>query len=175
MKRNHQPWRILAALFCLWAMAFAPASAVNEKGEWPWELNLNGWHDRAIAEDLGTGWFLNVGPTGLCARITHEHPEFFTIKYVFKKSPAAGLVKIGDIVVGANGKRLTVAHTFGRGRGSRGRGGWEGPMIDMSKLIEDSQGKDGIYLELSGDPAVAAEYYEKAGPGFKENLDFLFE
>ena len=35
---------------------------------------------------------------------------------------------------------MTVAHTFGRG-------GWEGPMLDMSKLIEDSQGKDGK-LEL---------------------------
>ena len=29
--------------------------------------------------------------------------------------------------------------------------------------------------KLSGDPAVAAEYYQKAGPGFKEKLDALFE
>ena len=55
------------------------------------------------------------------------------------------MIEIDDIIVGANGKRLTVDHTFGRG--SRGRGGWEGPMLDMSKLIEDSQGKDGK-LEL---------------------------
>lgn len=121
------------------------ALGVNEKGDWPWNLKLNGWHDREVAEELGTGWFLNVGPTGIRARITHEHPEFLTVKYVFKKSPAAGIVAIDDIIVGANGKRFTVAHTFGRG--SRGRGGWEGPMLDMSKLIEDSQGKDGK-LEL---------------------------
>lgn len=145
-----RPGKILPALLGLWALAHAPASAVNEKGDWPWNLKLNGWHDRAIAEDLGAGWFLNVGPTGLRARITHEHPEFLTIKYVFKKSPANGLIKIDDIVVGANGKRLTVAHTFGRG--SRGRSTWEGPMVDMSKLIEDSQGKDGK-LELIVWPA----------------------
>lgn len=125
--------------FVLGLLAFAPALsvAVNEKGDGPWNLKLHGWHDRAIAEDLGTGWFMNVGPTGLRARITREHPEFLTIEYVFKKSPAAGLVNIDDIVVGANGKRLTVAHTFGRG--SRGRGGCEGPMLDMSKLSDPSQ------------------------------------
>src|SRR6478672_9734682 len=112
MKANSRKRGILPALLGLCALAPAPASAVNEKGEWPWNLKLNGWHDRAIAEDLGTGWFLNVGPTGLRARITHEHSEFLTIKYVFKNSPANGLVKIDDIVVGANGKRLTVPHTF---------------------------------------------------------------
>lgn len=129
----------------LWLFSLIPVSAVNEKGDWPWNLKLNGWHDREVAEALGTGWFLNVGPTGIRARITHEHPQFLTVKYVFKKSPAAGVVVINDIIVGANGKKLTVPHTFGRG--SRGRGGWAGPMEDMAKLIEDSQGKDGK-LEL---------------------------
>lgn len=137
--------KFLPVLLGLWSSSSASVSAVNEKGEWPWELKLHGWHDRAVAEDLGAGWFLNVGPTGLRARITHEHPQYLTIKYVFKNSPAHGLVNINDIIVGANGKRLTVPHTFGRG--SRGRGGWEGPMLDMSKLIEDSQGRDGK-LEL---------------------------
>lgn len=128
-------WRAL--LVCLPQASFA----VNEKGEWPWNEKLHGWHDREIAEALGAGWFLNVGPTGLRARITHEHPEYLTVKYVFKKSPASGLIQINDIIVGANGKKLTVAHTFGRG--SRGRSTWDGPMVDMAKLIEDSQGKDG--------------------------------
>jgi len=136
--------RCLAAL-SLWAASIAASFAVNEKGEWPWDLKYNGWHDREVVEEIGGGWFLNVGPTGIRARITHEHPEYLTVKYVFKKSPAAGVVATGDIIVGANGTRLTVPHTFGRG--SRGRGGWEGPMLDMSKLIEDSQGKDGK-LEL---------------------------
>lgn len=135
----------MISLFTLCAALPQVAYAVNEKGEWPWNEKLHGWHDREVAEALGTGWFLNVGPTGLRARITHEHPKYLTIKYVFKKSPAAGLIAINDIVVGANGKRLTVDHTFGRG--SRGRSTWDGPMVDMAKLIEDSQGKDGK-LEL---------------------------
>lgn len=145
MKTFRRTLKLIPVMLGLWSSSQAPVSAVNEKGEWPWELKLHGWHDRAIAEDLGAGWFLNVGPTGLRARITHEHPQYLTIKYVFKNSPAHGLVNINDIVVGANGKRLTVPHTFGRG--SRGRGTWEGPMLDMSKLIEDSQGGDGK-LEL---------------------------
>jgi len=84
---------------------------------------------------------MNVGPTGIRARNTHEDPQVLTCKHGFSQCHEAGHVKIDDIIVGANGKRLTVEHTFGRG--SRGRGGWEGPMLDMSMLIEDSQGKDG--------------------------------
>ncbi|MFT5857287.1 MAG: hypothetical protein ACI8XO_004547 [Verrucomicrobiales bacterium] len=77
---------------------------------------------------------MNVGPTGIRARITPEHPAFLTVKYVFKDSPTAGLIANDDIIVGANGKKLTVEHRFGR----RNVSGWEGPMLDMSKLIEDS-------------------------------------
>jgi hypothetical protein len=132
----------LGLLFCL------PAAAVNEKedGKWPWNLKLHGWHDREVAEELGgEGWFLNVGPTGIRARITHEHPKYLTVKYVFKDSPANGKVEIDDVIVGANGKRMTVDHRFGRG--SKGETGWDGPMVEMAKLIEDSQAADGK-LEL---------------------------
>jgi hypothetical protein len=86
----------------IWSLSQIPASAVNEKGDWPWNLKLSGWHDRGIAEELGTGWFLNVGPTGIRARITHENPEYLTVKYVFKKCPAAGLVNIDDTGVRLN-------------------------------------------------------------------------
>jgi hypothetical protein len=141
MKIIRQTLKFLCIVTGMWAVSQMPSLAVNEKGDWPWNLKLHGWHDREVAEELGAGWFLNVGPTGIRARITHENPKYFTVKYVFRKSPAHGLIKIDDIIVGANGKRLTVAHTFGRG--SRGRGTWEGPLLDMSKLIEDSQGKDG--------------------------------
>jgi hypothetical protein len=129
------------ATLLIWFSSTLSGLAVNEKGDWPWNLKLHGYHDAEVAEALGQGWFMNVGPTGIRARITHEHPQYFTVKYVFKKCPAAGLIKINDIIVGANGKKMNVAHTFGRG--SRGRSTWEGPMIEMAKLIEDSQGKDG--------------------------------
>ena len=120
--------------------------AVYEKGngdEFPWGMKTKGYHDAAVAEKLGKGFFMNVGPTGVRARITHEHPKYFTVKFVFEKSPAAGRIEAGDIIIGANGKVMDVDHRFGR----RGDLGWDGPMVEMSKLIEDSQGKDGK-LEL---------------------------
>ena len=119
--------------------------AVHERegGEWPWNLKLHGYHDAEVAEALGTGWFLNVGPTGIRARITRDLPKYFTVKYVFRNSPAAGKVEIGDVIIGANGKRMNVDHLFGRGT----RGAFQGPMVEMSKLIEDSQAEDGK-LEL---------------------------
>lgn len=137
-------------------LSLQPGRAVMEKGDWPWNLKLHGWHDRAVAEKLGTGWFLNVGPTGLRARITHEDPKFFTVKFVFENSPAHGLIAEEDLVVGANGKIFTVAHTFGR----RNVSNWEGPMLEMSKHIEDSQGKDGK-LELIVWPGGVKEQEKK--------------
>lgn len=118
------------------------ALAVNEKqGGWPWNLKLHGHQDAEIVEELGTGWFLNVGPTGIRAQITRDHPKYFTVRYVFKHSPAAGKIRIGDVIIGANGTVMDVEHYFGRG--SRGRATWEGPMVEMSKLIENSQAADG--------------------------------
>ncbi|MFU8893974.1 MAG: DUF6288 domain-containing protein [Luteolibacter sp.] len=116
--------------------------AVHERADgWPWNLKLHGPHDAEVAETLGTGWFLNVGPTGIRAQITRDNPKYFTVRYVFRNSPVNGKIKIDDVIVGANGKVMNVAHYFGRG--SRGRGTWDGPMVEMSKLIEDSQAKDG--------------------------------
>jgi len=116
-----------------------PAGAIFEKGNFPWKVKLHAWQEAPMAEALGDCWYLNVGPTGLRAQITHEHPSCFTIRYVFKGSPAAGKIHPGDIVVGANGTRLERPHRFGRLTVD----GWDGPLVDMAELIEDSQGKDG--------------------------------
>lgn len=136
----------LMGIASIGALIISPLSAVNEKkGGWPWTMKLHGWHDREIAEELGGGFFLNVGPTGIRAQITHEHSKYFTVKYVFKKSPAHGLIHIGDIIVGANGTRMNEEHKFGRG--AKGPTGWGGPMAEMAPLIEDSQAAGGK-LEL---------------------------
>lgn len=138
--------KLLLRIFSILLPAAVPALAVNEKGDWPWNLKLHGWHDREVAEELGQGWFLNVGPTGIRIQITHENPQYLTVRYVFKKSPAHGVVAINDIIVGANGKKFTEPHTFGR-RGAAKKSGWEGPMTDMAMQIEESQGAEGK-LEL---------------------------
>ncbi len=133
--------KILPGTLILATLLLPAAEAVHEKGDgWPWNIKLHGHHDAEVAEATG-GWFLNVGPTGIRARITKENPKYFTVKYVFKKCPASGLIEVDDVIVGANGKRMSVAHTFGR------HVGWEGPMMEMAKLIEEAQGADGK-LEL---------------------------
>ena len=88
---------LFVVLACLFA---APASAVYEKKDgFPWNLKLHGYHDRELAEKLGEGFFMNVGPTGIRAQITHEHPSAFTVRFVFSNSPAAGKIKAGDSVL----------------------------------------------------------------------------
>ncbi|MDX1563859.1 MAG: DUF6288 domain-containing protein [Phycisphaeraceae bacterium] len=138
-------WAIVLGLFLPGlAVVSRPAGAVYEKGDgsFPWDMTYRSRHDQPITDKLGKGFFLNIGPTGLRARITHKHPAYFTIKFVFDKSPAAGKIKAGDIVIGANGRIMKTPHYFGRRRAT-----WKGPMTEMAALIEDAQGRDGK-LEL---------------------------
>ena len=134
--------KILCLLSCCFAAA--SASAVYEKKDgFPWNLTYMGYHDKPVVDKLGGGFFMNVGPTGIRAQITHEHPAYFTVKFVFQNSPAAGKINEGDVIIGANGKVMTVPHKFGR----RNVTGWDGPMTSMAILIEEAQAADGK-LEL---------------------------
>lgn len=120
------------------------ASAVMERGDYPWGSKLRSYYDQEMAETLGeVRWLLNLGPTGIRARIYPDKPDQLAVKYVFQddKSPAKGLVKIDDIVVGANGEKFKTSHRFGRNL--RGGGGWDGPMMELAAHLEDSQGTDG--------------------------------
>ena len=118
------------------------------RGEHPWNVVLKSDEDSEMQKALGTvPWFLNLGPTGIRARIYQDKPKHLVVKYVFqdKDSPAKDLVKIDDVIVGANGKKFKTSHRFGRNL--PGGGGWDGPMMELAGRIEDSQGKDGK-LEL---------------------------
>lgn len=124
------------------------ASAIMESGSYPWESKLRSYYDQEMAEELGEiRWLLNLGPTGIRARIYPDKPDQLAVKYVFqdKLSPARGLIKAGDIIVGANGRKFKTSHRFGRNL--RGGGGWDGPMMELAGHLEDSQGGDGK-LEL---------------------------
>lgn len=163
-------------LMVLFLMLFASSSAFavyEKKDGFPWNLGLHGEHDKPLMDALGTGFFMNVGPTGIRAQITHEHPAFFTVKFVFANSPAAGKIKAGDIIVGANNHVMDVPHQFGR----RNVTGWAGPMEEMAKLIEDSQGKDGE-LELmvwrGGDRSKAEKVMLKIRPVGRFSKTFPF-
>ncbi|QTN33320.1 hypothetical protein HZ994_13695 [Akkermansiaceae bacterium] len=121
------------------------ASAVMERGEYPWGTDLRSYYDEEMAKELGgIKWLLNLGPTGIRARIYPDKPEVLVVKYVFQdaKSPAKGLVEAEDVIAGANGKKFSTPHRFGRNL--PGGGGWDGPMLELAGHIEDSQGKDGL-------------------------------
>lgn len=115
-----------------------------ERGDYPWGTKLRCFYDDELQQAVGPAWFLNLGPTGIRARIYPDNPKQLAVKYVFQdaKSPAKGLVEIGDIIVGANGTKFKTAHRFGRNL--PGGGGWDGPMLELAGHLEDSQGNDGI-------------------------------
>ncbi|QTN30966.1 hypothetical protein HZ994_01025 [Akkermansiaceae bacterium] len=81
------------------------------------------------------GFLVNMGPTGARGVLRESS---YVVGHVFRKSPAAGVLEIGDEVYGANGKRFS-KHTFGGGHH-----GIEGPMQDLGLAIEDSEGEDGV-------------------------------
>ena len=114
--------------------------AINQRGNRPWSTEIRSYYDDALGFRK---WFLNLGPTGIRARITPENPDRFLVEHVFQdeQSPARGLVNEGDIIIGANGKPFETPHRFGRRSNKRG---WDGPMTELAGHIEDSQGKDGL-------------------------------
>ena len=125
------------------------AFAVMERDNWPWEVELKCRHDEEMKAKLGKIlWFMNLGPTGIRARIYPDKPKYLVVKFVFQDSlsPAAGKIEIEDVIVGANGKRFVTNHIFGR-QGPAAKAGWSGPLMELAHHIEDSQGEKGE-LEL---------------------------
>ena len=116
------------------------AYGINQRGERPWNTELRSYYDDALGFRR---WFLNLGPTGIRARITPENPDRFLVEHVFQdeKSPARGLVEKGDVIIGANGTPFETTHRFGRRSNKRG---WDGPMNELAGHIEDSQGENGV-------------------------------
>ena len=132
-------------IFLFLLMSSFPLFAIMERDGYPWntKLNINNEYENELKKKYPNGgFFINLGPTGIRAQIVTNKPNQFLVKFVFQDalSPAKGKIKIGDIIVGANGKDFS-SHLFGR-RGNRK--GWGGPVLDLSKAIEDAQGSDGI-------------------------------
>ena len=122
-------------------IAFSPTMGIMESGGWPWNVQLRSFYDDQLGHRM---WFLNLGPTGIRARIFPDNPDRFVVEHVFQdeKSPARGLVEKGDVIVGANGHAFRTNHRFGRRL--RMNTGWDGPLLELAGHIEDSQGHDGI-------------------------------
>lgn len=135
--------KLIAIVSVLILSHASKSHAIMESGDWPWGVHLrDAWEGGSgYYEKYPSAWFLTLGPTGIKARIYPSNPKWLVVKFVYpdNESPARGLIEIEDVIVGANGKKFTTAHKFGRKNVS----GWDGPLMELAGHIEDSQGKDG--------------------------------
>jgi hypothetical protein len=120
----------LAAL--TWAVE-ARAQVHYHDGGAPWNQRADAGPDKVV-----DGWYYNLGITGLRAKLLPDAPELLEVKHVFSGSPAAGRVQVGDIIVGAGGKRFKTPHRNGYGMDKFGP---HGPIFDFAKALEAAQGK----------------------------------
>ncbi len=135
-----------AYLFLMIALIVQPSFAIYEKKTrggkiFPWESTIRSYYDKVVSDANPKGnWFLNLGPTGIRAKIAKDKPKEILVKFVFQDeaSPAKGKIFVGDMILGLNGDKFKRAHTFGR------TGGWEGPLMDLAHALESSQSSDGI-------------------------------
>lgn len=142
-----------AAVACVLSLPFSAHAIHRGANDLPYSQSMDHPLDAPLNEAFdGKCFFMNLGPTGIRARIDPEEPKAFKVMYVFqdRKSPARGLIKKGDLIIGANGKRFRDPHGFHRKRA--GARGWQGPPFELALAIEDSQGRDGK-LELMVYPA----------------------
>ncbi len=131
---NHTSW-ILLFLFLLSDLRLGAIEADN-RGRWNEPIKEG--PDKEVP-----GYLVNLGPTG--ARGTLENKSF-TVKYIFKGSPAEGVLLLEDVITGVNGKAFGVEHRFGHHMTRMKEFpeiGYEGPIMDFGNAIEDSEGKDG--------------------------------
>ena len=62
------------------------AHAIMERGDYPWTTKLRSWHDQEMKSKFPeVPWLLNLGPTGIRARIYPEKPTHLVVKYVFQR------------------------------------------------------------------------------------------
>ena len=112
--------------------------AIEKDNRGRWETPAQTGPDKEVP-----GYLINLGPTG--ARATLES-QSFTVKYLFKGSPAEGRLQLDDVITGVNGKPFSVPHTFGH-HITRMKEfpqiGYEGPLMDFGNAIEESEGGNG--------------------------------
>ncbi len=109
-----------------------PAQAQVDYGKTgPWDQRAESGPDAEVP-----GWFYNLGVTGLRAQLVADEPKALLIQYVFPKSPADGLVKVGDRVVGAGGRRFAEKHRNGYGEKVFGA---DGPVSELAKVLDECQ------------------------------------
>ena len=75
----------------------APARALRKRATYDVQT-------KATPDAQAGGWFINLGITGARGKLVPQAPTVMEVAYVFPKTPADGKLKVGDKIVGANGK-----------------------------------------------------------------------
>ncbi len=132
MRRSAISVSFLAMLLTI-GMAPLPAAALISGDGSTWKKTTKTGPDAQVP-----GWFINLGITGARAKIPDDQPKVLEVTFVFKDTPAAGLLRVGDKIVGVNGRLFTTPHKFGYGVD---KFGYEGPMMEFGNALEASQGK----------------------------------
>jgi hypothetical protein len=133
----------LVALLLALACGSARAQVHYHDDGRPWSQKARGGPDAAAG-----GWYYNLGLTGMRAMLLQDQPERLLVKYVFEGTPAAGRVRAGDLVVGANGRPFVTPHRNGYGIPVFGG---DGPLKDFGVALEESQLKGTLSLDLLRD------------------------
>lgn len=131
MKRSVLPARGLIVLLAVGTFC-APVQALRLSKGGAWKRTTKVGPDAEVP-----GWYINLGITGARAMIRDDVQKVLEIMFVFKGTPAFGKLKVGDKVVGVNGRRFVTPHKFGYGVD---KFGYEGPMMDFGNALEVSQG-----------------------------------
>jgi hypothetical protein len=100
----------------------------------PWNRKANNGPDAQVP-----GWFYNLGITGMRAELVADDPKVLVIRHVLDKTPASGKIKVGDRVVGVNGKAFKNAHKNGYGMDVFGA---DGPILELATALEASLSKE---------------------------------
>lgn len=122
----------LACLVLLGLAAPLQAQVHYHDNDSPWGQRAESGPDAEVP-----GWFYNLGITGLRAQLVADQPKALLIKYVFSKSPAAGHVQVGDLIVGAGGESFKEPHRNGYGEKVFGA---DGPISEFAQGLETCQG-----------------------------------
>lgn len=137
-----------------------PADSITFDNDWNKSRPDSGGPDYVQYQAAGPGWFTNLGPTGIRAMMTDSAGKTvfqgkgiqFVVKYIFPNSPAANVVKVGDVIYGANGLPFKTVYIFGYWWGF----GYEGPITEFGKAVEDAESKNkgalSIMLRRNGSP-----------------------
>ncbi len=119
---------LLLAIFC------APLIAqVHYQDGRPWSLKADSGPDAEVS-----GWYYNLGLTGIRAELVENEPKALLVKYVFPRTPAYKKVEAGDLIIGVNGKKFLKAHQNGYGMEVFGA---QGPISELAEALELCQGR----------------------------------